>query len=59
MTELVAASANLRVLIYRIEEAVAFNLPLEQVPGINEVVKTTEAFLNALALTQQIANEKV
>lgn len=48
MVELVTACGNLRILINRIEEAVAFDIPLNQVQQINSATQFAEAFLNAL-----------
>lgn len=48
MTELVIACANLRNLINRIEEAIAFKLPLNKVEDVEKAISFSEAFLNSL-----------
>ncbi len=48
MTSLVAACGNLRILILRIEEAIAFNLPLDQVQDVGLATQYAENFLNEL-----------
>lgn len=48
MKDLVVSCGNLRILINRIEEALAFDLPLDKIEKIDEATGMAEAFINAL-----------